>query len=99
MPGHKFEFTEAEGGTALLVQVTPEAKQNKITGKDQDIVYVDLTSVAEQKVVDGDLRKFIAKKLGVSHTTVAIASGKSLEKKIVIIMGLTPNIVEKQLIP
>ncbi len=98
MPMHKFEITNAEGGTALLVQVKPNAKQNKITGKDKDIVYVALTSAAEQSVVDDDLQKFIAKKLGINRGKVAVTSGKSVEKKIVIIMGLMPEAVESKLL-
>jgi len=95
----KFEITNAEGGTAVLVQVTPRAPRNQITGKDSDIVYVDLTSAADRQTIDNDLQTFIAQKLSVGRGKVAVASGNSIEKKIVIIMGLTPDEVEQRLWP
>lgn len=93
----KFEITKAEGGTAFLVQVAPEAEQNKIVRKDKDIVYIELASAAERKAVDQELGAFLAQKLSVKQEKIAIASGNSVEKKIVIIMGLTPEEIETRL--
>lgn len=93
----KFEITKAEGGTAFLVQVAPGAGQNRITRKDKDIVYIELVSAAEQKAVDQELGAFLAQKLAVKQEKIAIASGNSVEKKIVIIMGLTPEEIEARL--
>ena len=94
----KFEITNAEGGTAVLMQVTPNSAKNEITGKDSDIIYVNLTSPAEQNLVDDDLQGFIAKKLGINRGRVAVTSGKSVEKKIVIVMGIDPVAVEDRLL-
>jgi len=94
----KFEITNAEGGTAVLMQVTPNSAKNEITGKDSDIIYVNLTSPAEQNLVDDDLQGFIAKLLGINRGRVAVTSGKSVEKKIVIVMGIDPVAVEDRLL-
>lgn len=95
----KFEITNAESGTAVLVQATPQAAQNRITGNDGDIIYVELNAPAEREAVDEALQTFFARTLGVNRGKVAVASGKSVEKKIVIIMGVPPESVETQLTP
>ncbi len=97
MPIQKFEITNAEGGTAVLVQVTPNAARNRIAGKDSDIIYVELNVPADREVVDEALQTFFAKVLGVNRGKIAVTSGKSVEKKIVIIMELPPEIVEARL--
>lgn len=94
----KFEVTNAEGGTAVLMRITAESATNKITGKDDDIVYVNLKSAKDKDSVDDALQTFIAEKLGISRGKVAIASGRSIEKRIVIVMGLTPEAVESRLL-
>lgn len=94
----KFEITNAEGGTAVLMQVTPNSTKNEVSGKDSDIIYINLTSPAEQSLVDDDLQDFVAQKLGVNRSRVAVTSGKSVEKKIVIVMGLAPVVVENGLL-
>jgi len=95
---HKYKITNAEGGTAFLVQVRPEAESNKITGKDSDVVFVDLTSPAEMEAVDQNLAVFLSKKLGIEREKVAVASGSSVEKKIVIVMGMTPEGIDQHLL-
>jgi len=95
---HKFKITNVEGGTAFLVQVKPEAESNRITGKDSDIIYVDLTSPAEMETVDQDLAALLSKKLNIERDKVAVASGNSLTKKIVIIMGMAPENIEQLLL-
>jgi len=94
----KFEITNAEGGTAILMQVTPKATKNEITGKDSDIIYINLTSPAKLDAVDDSLQNFVAQKLGINRGRVAVTSGRSVEKKIVIVMGMDPATVEDRLL-
>ncbi|MFQ5576244.1 MAG: DUF167 family protein [Anaerolineae bacterium] len=96
---HKFKITNAEGGTAFLVQVAPEAAGNRITGKDSDVVYVDLTSPPRQEAVNHDLTAFLSERLNVDLEQIAITSGSSIEKKLVIIMGLAPEEIDRRLAP
>jgi len=93
----KFEITNAEGGTAFLVQVTPEADANQITGKDDDLVFVNLTSAADVAAVNADLIAFLLQKLGLNAGQITLASGVQLQKKIVIVTGLHPAEVERRL--
>lgn len=93
----KFEITDAEGGTAFLVQVTPEADANQIMGKDDDLIFVNLTSAADVAEVNRDLIAFFAQKLGMRAEQITLASGVQLQKKIVIVTGLHPAEVERRL--
>ena len=99
MAVQKFEITNAEGGTAVLVQVSPNAARNRIARKDSDIIYVDLAVVAEHEAVDEALQAFFAQILGINRGKIAVASGKPIDKKIVIILDTPPEKVEKQLVP
>ena len=94
---HKFEITNAEGGAALPVQLRLEADENKITGKSRDIVFVDLKVGQDADLIEQNLAALLSEKLRIGLGKIAIASGKSFEKKVVIIMGLTPQDIEKRL--
>ena len=94
---HKFEITNAEGGTAFLVQVTASSEANSIAGKDSDVVFVNLDAPKEQEAINQNLCEFLAQKLQLPTNKITIASGAALEKKIVIIMGLPPEIIEQRL--
>jgi uncharacterized protein YggU (UPF0235/DUF167 family) len=60
-------------------------------------VYVDLICVPEMETVNQELSVFLSEKLELTQEKIAIASGSSVEKKIVIIMGLTPEAIETRL--
>ena len=100
---HKFaitpesKITSAERGTAFLVQVKPEAKTSRLIGGDQDVVYVELACPPRQKAVNRELTAFFAKTLQIKPEKVVVASGSSIEKKIVIVMGMTPEDVDRHL--
>lgn len=95
---HKFEITNAEGGAAFPVLVTPNAATNQITGKDEEAIYVDLTAASEREAVDHELIAFLAEELALGEEKIAIAAGKSVDKKVVIVMGLTPFEIERRLL-
>ena len=94
---HKFEITNAEGGAALPIRLTLEAQVNKVTGKDNEVIYIDLAVEPDVDVVDQTLVSFLTEKLQVKTGKIAIAAGRSLERKVVIIMGLTPRDIETRL--
>ncbi|MEM7344044.1 MAG: DUF167 family protein [Chloroflexota bacterium] len=93
----KFEITNAEGGSAVPVKLTLNAATNKITQKDLEAVYIDLSVDADPEAVDHALTEFLAKTLEVSADKLAIASGKAVDKKVVIILSLTPDQIEERL--
>ncbi len=80
-----------------MVQVTPEASRNEFAGKDADVVYVNVTASREMDEINQKLTTVLADKLRIEEKNVTVASGYSLEKKIVIIMGLPPEEIERRL--
>jgi len=94
---HKFEITSAEGGAAFPVLINLNASANRVTGKDRDTVYVDLTVGLEREMVDQELIALLSKQLRLEVEKLAIASGRSIDRKVVIVMGLTPDEIEKRL--
>ena len=93
----KFEITNAEGGSAVPVKLTLNAPSNRITRKDAEAVFIDLTAESDPAIVDPALTDFLAERLQVSADKLAIASGKSVDKKVVIILSLTPDQIEDRL--
>ncbi|NIT59679.1 MAG: hypothetical protein GWN00_26700 [Aliifodinibius sp.] len=93
----KFKITNAEGGAAFQVMVTPNANTNQLIGKENDVVQIDLKVVSNHAAIDRALVAFLAEKLGLSLEKIAITAGKSVEKRVVIVMGITPEEVEERL--
>ena len=50
---HKFEITNAEGGAAFQVMVKPNAEDNQLTGRADNIVQIDLMATAEHAAALG----------------------------------------------
>ncbi len=92
----KFEITNAEGGAAFAVQVKPEAEADRLVGKNDDVVVVELAVASNRDAVDEALVNFLSDKLGIRKRKIAIAAGRSVSK-MVIVMGLTPLEIEERL--
>lgn len=93
----KFEITDAEGGAALPVELTLEAPSNRVAGKSQDVVFIDLAVKPDKAAVEETLSAFLAETLQIGLGKIAIASGRSLTHKVVIVMGITPEAIEQRL--
>lgn len=93
----KFKITNAEGGAAFQVVVTPNAGANQLIGKEADVIQIDLKVASDHAAIDRALLAFLAEKLGVGLEKIAITAGKSVEKRVVIVIGITPEEVEERL--
>ena len=93
----KFEITNAESGAAFAVQIRPGAGANQMQGKIKDIVHIDLVASADKSAIDEALVSFLANRLRVNEEQIALAGGKTMEKRVVIVIGLTPNEIETRL--
>ncbi len=91
------EITDTEGGAALPVQLNLESPEDKVVGKSEDVIYIDLAAEANPKTVDENLSQFLSRKLQIGSSKIAVASGISLQRKVVIIMGLMPLDIEERL--
>lgn len=95
---HKFKITNTEGGAALPVSLTLNAKSNRVTGKSEESMHIDLTAGADSNQIDQYLTEFMSQKLDIGTDKIAIASGKAVDKKVVIILSLPPEEIEKRLL-
>ena len=86
-------------GVRVKVFVKPRARKNAVVGTQGDAIKIQITSPPVEGAANRDLRKFLAKTLGVSPSRVEIVSGHTARQKTVRIMGVTPEEVHAVLLP
>ena len=86
-------------GVRVKVFVKPRARKNAVVGMQGDAVKIQITSPPVEGAANRDLRKFLAKTLGVAPSRVEIVSGHAARHKTVRIMGVTPEEVDALLLP
>ncbi|MCB0191694.1 MAG: DUF167 domain-containing protein [Anaerolineae bacterium] len=94
----KFNITKAEEGAAFAVHVVPKAAKNEVVGKHGDALKVRLTSNTVGGIANDMLINFIAQKLNVKREKVEIAAGLTSAEKMLIVVGLSPQLVESTLL-
>jgi len=94
---HKYKITNAEGGAAFQVMVKPNASANRLTGKENDIVQIDLTAAPEPLAIDQALIAFLATQLALEVEKITVTRSKSTWKRVVMVTGITPEEIEKRL--
>jgi uncharacterized protein YggU (UPF0235/DUF167 family) len=98
MHEREFKITKAEEGAAFAVLVVPKAVKNEVVGKHGDALKIHLTSNNVGGIANDTLINFISEKLEVKSETVEIAGGLTTAEKMVIVVGLSPGIVEERLL-
>ena len=86
-------------GVRVKVFVKPRAKKSAVVGIHGDAVKIQITSPPVEGAANRDLRKFLAKTLGIAPSRVEIVSGHAARHKTVRIMGVTPEEVDALLLP
>jgi len=94
----EFRITRAEGGTAFAVTVVPRAKRNEIVGRHGEAIKIRIAAPAEKGKANRALLRFLARKLGVKQSQLEIVAGDTSRKKLVSVIGLTPQEVEEKLL-
>lgn len=94
MHDREFKITKAEEGTAFAVFVVPKALRNEVIGKHGDALKINLTSNTVGGIANDTLINFISEKLEVKRDQVEIAGGLASAEKMVIVVGLSPVVVE-----
>jgi uncharacterized protein len=95
--GSPFKITSAESGAALAVHVVPHASKNEIKGRHGDAIKIRLTAPPVEGAANEALIAFLAERLGVPNRQLEIISGATSRDKLVVIVGLTPDEVERRL--
>ena len=84
-------------GCRLLLHIQPRASRTKIVGEHDGRLKLQLAAPPVDGKANQALIKFLAKKLGVAKTDIAIVQGESSRKKTLEIQGVTPEGVQRLL--
>ncbi len=92
------QITETAEGVTLAVHVTPRASRNEIAGVVGGALKVRLTAPPVEGAANTALLAFLAAQLGLRRGQVTLAKGQSAHHKLVRILGLSAQEVERRLL-
>jgi len=94
----QLRITEAEGGVTFAVRVVPRANRNEIVGVQGDTLKVRLTAPPVEGKANEALVAFLAQRLGVRKSQVEVVAGGTSRRKMIRVIGLSPQEVEERLL-
>lgn len=86
-----------EKSTTIVVQVQPNARQNKVVRLGDGVLHLRIAAPATKGKANKELLKLLSGILGVPKTHVTIERGMISKKKTIVIQGLTQKEVATQL--
>ncbi|HVG27968.1 MAG TPA: DUF167 domain-containing protein [Acidobacteriaceae bacterium] len=89
----------APGGCTLSVRVHPGARRNAVTGTHADALKVSLTTPPTQARANAALIAFLAERLRIPRTSIALLTGHTSRSKTLRLAGLTTAEAEALLLP
>ena len=96
----KFEITDANSGAAFTVRVVTRASNVEISSvQDDGSLKVRLTESSDDGAANRQLIELLASKLGVDPSNVEIVAGENSRDKLISVDGITPEDVERYLVP
>ena len=75
----------------LVVHVAPRARTTAVAGRHGDAIRIRVAAPPVDGAANAELVRFVAERLGVSRSAVAIAAGAAGRRKTVEIAGLTTD--------
>ena len=88
-PHASLKITETEGGVIFTVHVQPRASRTEICGLQGDELKLRLTSPPVEDAANRLCIEFLAKKIGVAKSSVAIIAGMKSRHKTIRVAGIT----------
>ena len=89
-------FKDGKSGTAIQIKVIPRAKKNEVAGLMEDgSVRIRLTAPPVEGAANQALVEFLAQLLGIGKNQIEIVAGLTSERKLVSLVGITPQAVDK----
>ena len=86
-----------EEQATIVVQVQPNASQNKIVRFAEDIWYLRIAAPPIKGKANQELIKFLSDILGIVKSNLTIEKGATSRRKVMAIRGLTQDQVTRQL--
>lgn len=98
MAERQFHFGKGSGGAALPVKVVPRASKNEIVGVGPDgTLKIRVTAPPVDGAANEAVIELLAKALDLPKSNIEIVGGLSSTSKLVSVLGLAPNLVDKRL--
>lgn len=91
-------ITQTAEGVTLVVRVTPRASRNEVAGIVEGALKVRLTAPPVEGAANAALIAFLAGQLGLRRGQVTLLAGQSARQKLVRIVGLSAQEVERRLL-
>jgi uncharacterized protein (TIGR00251 family) len=99
MTDRKFHIHDPKAGAAITVRVTPRAGRTAISGILEDgTVKISLAAAPVEGSANDALVKYLAEILQVSENQIEIISGHTSRNKLVGIIGIDAQTVQKRII-
>ncbi|PYX30176.1 MAG: hypothetical protein DMG77_10515 [Acidobacteria bacterium] len=92
-----FTVRDIAAGASFAVKVHPRAKKNAITGEAGAALKIALTAPPVDGKANAACIDFLAKLLMVPRSSVTIASGQTSRNKVILVAGLSPDVVRERL--
>ena len=92
-----FTVRDIAAGASFAVKVHPRAKKNAITGEAGAALKIALTAPPVDGKANAACIDFLAKLLKVPCSSVTIASGKTSRNKVIVVAGLSADVVRARL--
>ena len=80
-----------EEQATIVVQVQPNASQNKVARFEDGVWYLRIAAPPVKGKANQELIKFLSNILGIGKGSLTIEKGMTSKKKIVVVNGLTQN--------
>jgi len=98
MSQRSFRFHDGKKGAAFAVRVTPRASRNKIMElQDDGTVRVHIAAAPVDNQANHELIKFMSEVLGVPKSRIDIVAGASGRDKIIAVMDMDADMVQRRL--
>jgi hypothetical protein len=93
------EFEAVPGGTRFRVRAQPRASRTALVGEHGDALRVRLAAPPVDGAANDELTRFLAKRLRIAPSRVAVIAGAGGRDKLVRVEGVEPDAVRAALLP
>ncbi len=95
----EFKLHNAGSGAALTIHVTPRSRKNEIFEiLENGTVKIRLSDAGDVKSANQTLVNYLAEVLGINGTDIEVIAGQAGNDKLVAILGMEAEIVQKKII-
>lgn len=91
------DFVEKDGAVSFKVRVQPRASKTEISGEHDEALKLRIAAPPVDGKANQECRRFLAKTLGISASSVEIVSGESSRDKVIRVRNLSAGHIKEAL--